>query len=128
MCALIGSTDITILLIQPGKTIISHQLITNVQTYLDTSPTSDHSYLKQLAENAMYLDGQAIVEYLTNYEAIRAKTLAAWYSDIEDPASIITFMIAGLKQNPRAEPIGMQLIIKKPPNPKYFVNKFNKLN
>lgn len=66
-----------------------------------------------------------VAEYLTKHMDIRARMVAARYSNISDPKVTVSFMIEGLKDNPETAQTGLTFFSTKPSTWQEFASQFN---
>ena len=119
--------EIANLIITPTGDPTPFQLITAITAHPDSTNTSDHKYLKQLAENPIFLPNMTLSQYVTAHETIRTKMIAARYPSISDPRTTVEFLIDGLRFNPVTCTVVVQLISLDPQDVKDFVHKFNRI-
>ena len=119
--------EIANFIITPTSDPTPFELITATTAHPDTTNTSDHKYLKQLAEQTIFLPDMTLSQYVTAHETIRTKMIAARYPSISDLRATVEFLIDGLRFNPVTSTVSVQLISLDPEDVNDFVHKFNRI-
>lgn len=91
----------------PTSSPTQDDLVQAITPHLDTANAEDQKYLKQKAEQAHFMPGMTLREYISMHESMRAKMIAARYPEMQDTRPTVKFMIDGLRTNPTTAAIGM---------------------